>query len=83
MRYVINTRVVDVEEKTRVVSAVVVDRYLPSQRIESERESLGWFVTIAEGLSFRLSNKCPELEPGDKIKITIEKIVVIPNGSEK
>ncbi len=77
MRYVIKTEVVNVEEKSRVVSAVVVDRNLPTQRIDSERESLGWFVTVTGGASFRLGSKRPELEVGDKIKVSIEKVVVL------
>jgi hypothetical protein len=77
MRYVIKTDVVNVEEKTRVVSAVVVDRNLPTQRIESERESMGWFATVTGGASFWLGDKRPELEVGDKVKVSIEKVIVL------
>ncbi len=77
MRYVIKTEIVNVEEKTRVVSAHVVDRNMPTQRIESERESMGWFVTVTGGASFRLGDKRPQLEVGDKIKVSIEKVVVL------
>jgi hypothetical protein len=60
-----------------VISAQVVDRDLPTQRIETERKSLGWFITIEEGISIRVASEAshkPELEPGDKIKITIDKV---------
>jgi hypothetical protein len=77
MRYVIKAEVVGVEEKTRVVSANVVDRNLPTQRIESTRESMGWFVTVTGGASFCLGSQRPELEVGDTVKISIDKMVIL------
>lgn len=36
--------------------------------------SLGWFVRITESSAIFFGMEKPELEPGDKIKITIEKV---------
>lgn len=67
------TKVIRVEEKRRAVRGSIHDRGLPTQRMQVEYESKGWWVFLEGNLSISLGSVKPPLEPGDSITITLEK----------
>lgn len=74
MRYVVYSKVVNVFEKEKYVSARIVDRGLPTQHVDSVKENLGWYVTITEGISLCLGREKPHFNPGDTLQITLQKM---------
>jgi hypothetical protein len=67
------TTITNVQEKQRVLRGIVIDRDLPSQRVDVKYESLGWFITIKEGISFFVGMDEPELKIGDALTLMLEK----------
>lgn len=67
------TKVIRVDEKRRAKSGRIYDRGLPTQRMQVEYESTGWWVFLEGNLSISLGSVKPPLEPGDNIIITLEK----------
>lgn len=72
VKFVIETHVVAVDEIQRVLSTSYKDK---DGNFSKEEETLGWFVWL-NGSQERLflGKERPELYPGDKVKVTIERV---------
>lgn len=68
MSYVIKTKVVKVEKKSRVLRAHKI-----GDVVEQEIEELGWFVLLEHSHEYLyLGTEEPSLKPGQRIRIRIE-----------
>jgi len=69
VRFAWTARVLSVEEKFR-------DVHISGTGPEAVmgKESLGWFVRISESSAIRVGTEKPGLQPGDTVKLTMEKV---------
>lgn len=77
-RYKFVTKVVNVEERHRVVSTAKK----PDGTTEEVTESLGWFVRLDQSSALHFGSIRPDMNKGDTVQMTIEKVEA-PKPSQK
>lgn len=72
--FVYSAKVLSVVERQAVVRSFVRDRGQPTEQVEAETRSEGWFLYLEGNISIGVGPDRPDIVEGDELRITIERV---------